>query len=289
METPTTMLTQGWYDRPFGHAPDQWPVSMMMNDREASLLASLADMGSVVVALSGGVDSAYLAWAAHSTLGDDALAVTGVSPSYSLAQREMVEQLVARFGLRHEWIETREMDVAGYVANAPNRCYFCKSELYGRLAAMAGARGIAAVVDGTNASDLADDRPGRVAAAELGVRSPLVECGIDKRSVRELARRAEIPVWDAPASACLASRIPHGTPVTIGRLDRVERAESALRALGYRQLRVRNHDYVARVEIGGDELAAALEPSRVHEITRALRPIGFVRVTVDPAGYRSRE
>lgn len=256
---------------------------------EARLLESLSEMGSVVVALSGGVDSAYLAWAAHRAVGSRALAVTGVSPSYPQVQREMVEQIVATTGLAHEWIDTHEMDVDGYVRNAPNRCYFCKTELYGLLAALARERGYGAVVDGTNLDDVGDHRPGRVAAEEQGVRSPLLECGVGKRAVRELARRAGVPVWDAPASACLASRIPHGTPVTIGRLSRVERGEAALRALGFRQLRVRNHDDLARVEIARDELPRALDPAMAEAIVAALKPVGFRLVTLDLEGYRSRE
>lgn len=260
-----------------------------IDELEGRLMELLERMGSVVVALSGGVDSAYLAWAAHNALGDRALTVTGVSPSYPDVQRQMVEQLVATFGLRHEWIDTHEIEVEGYVANAPNRCYFCKTELYSRLSALASERGFATVLDGTNLDDLGDDRPGRVAASEHGVRSPLLECEIGKAAVRALARRANVPVWDAPASACLASRIPHGTPVTIGRLDKVERGEAALRALGFRQLRVRNHDEMARVEIARDELARALDPVMADAIVEALKPVGFKRVALDLEGYRSRE
>ena len=262
---------------------------MSSSEQETGLFDALSEMGSVVVALSGGVDSAYLTWAAHRTLGDRALAVTGVSPSYSQAQREMVEQLVELTGVRHEWIETHEIEVEGYVRNAPNRCYFCKTELYTALSDLARERGYAAVVDGTNLDDLGDDRPGRVAAAEREVRSPLLECGIGKQAVRELARRAGLPVWDAPASACLASRIPHGTPVTIGRLTRVERGESAVRALGFRQLRVRCHDDLARVEIARDELARALDPAMAAAIVEAVKPAGFRFVALDLEGYRSRE
>jgi uncharacterized protein len=262
---------------------------MSLHDQEAELFEALSAMGSVVVALSGGVDSAYLTWAAHRTLGERALAVTGVSPSYSQVQREMVDQLVATTGVRHEWIETHEIEVDGYVRNAPDRCYFCKTELYTALSELARERGYSAVVDGTNLDDLGDHRPGRVAAGERGVRSPLLECGIGKAAVRELARRAGLPVWDAPASACLASRIPHGTPVTIGRLTRVERGEAAVRALGFRQLRVRCHDDLARVEIARDELARALDPAMAAAIVEAVKPAGFQFVALDLEGYRSRE
>jgi len=244
-------------------------------------------MGSVVVALSGGVDSAYLAWAAHQALGDRACAVTGISPSFPEEQRGVVERLVAATGMRHEWIDTHEMDVDGYVRNAPDRCYFCKSELYGLLADFAVRRGFATVCDGTNADDLTDHRPGRIAASERGVRSPLVECGIGKAELRDFAQSAGLEVWDAPASACLSSRIPHGTPVTIKRLSQVERGEAALRKLGFRQVRLRNHDEIARVEIARDELAKALDPDVAASILDAIKPLGFKFVALDLEGYRT--
>lgn len=256
---------------------------------EGRLFEELAGMGSVLVALSGGVDSAYLAWAANRMLGDRALAVTGLSPSLATEQRAVVETLVARFGFRHEWIETHEMDREGYVANAPNRCYFCKTELYSLLEGLAAERSIVAVVDGTNVDDLGDHRPGRIAAAEHRVRSPLIDCGVGKAAIRALARRAGLPVWDAPASACLASRIPHGTPVTIGRLSKVERGEAALKGLGFRQVRVRNHDEIARIEIATPELHRALSPAMAAAMAAALKPLGFRYVALDLEGYRSRE
>ncbi len=273
------------------HEQDELPISetARLRDLSGRLESFLESAGSVVVALSGGVDSALLAAMAGRTLGRRALAVTGVSPSYPEVQRAMVESVVGRFSLEHEWIETKEIDDERYVRNAPDRCYFCKSELYTRLTTLARDRGMSMVVDGTNADDLSDHRPGRIAAAELGVRSPLVESGAGKRDVRAMARALDVPVWDAPASACLASRIPHGTPVTIARLGRVERAEAALRGLGFRQLRVRHHDDIARIELAQDEMSSALDAAMARAMSEAVRAAGFQRVVLDLDGYRSRE
>lgn len=249
----------------------------------------LESLGSAVVALSGGVDSALVAVVAYRVLGTQAVAVTGLSPSFPEVQRGMVESVVVRFGLEHVWLDTDEIDDPSYVRNSPDRCYYCKSELYGRLAALARDRGLSVVVDGTNVDDLADDRPGRTAAAELGVRSPLLECGIGKRSVRELARELGVPVWDAPASACLASRIPHGTPVTIERLGTVERAEAALRRLGFRQVRVRHHETIARIEVAPEEMPRAVASPMSEAVVRAVKAAGFRYAVLDLEGYRSRE
>lgn len=273
------------------HEQDELPDAEIarLGDLSGRLESFLESAGSVVVALSGGVDSALLAAMAGRTLGRHALAVTGVSPSYPEIQRAMVESVVARFSLEHEWIETKEIDDERYVRNAPDRCYFCKSELYTRLTTLARDRGMSMVVDGTNADDLSDHRPGRIAAAELGVRSPLVESGAGKRDVRAMARALDVPVWDAPASACLASRIPHGTPVTIARLGRVERAEAALRGLGFRQLRVRHHEDIAQIELAPDEMSSALDAATARAMSDAVRAAGFSRVVLDLDGYRSRE
>lgn len=270
-------------------AEQQMAAEVRLQELTGSLEAFFESAGSVVVALSGGVDSALLAAIAGKTLGTRALAVTGVSPSYPDVQRAMVQSVVGRFALEHEWVHTNEIEDERYVRNAPDRCYFCKSELYTRLSMLAQDRGYSLVVDGTNADDLTDHRPGRVAAEELGVRSPLVECGAGKRDVRALARVLDVPVWDAPASACLASRIPHGTPVTIARLGRVERAEAALRGLGFRQLRVRHHEDIARIEIAPEEMPAALDAAMARAMSEAVRAAGFGRVVLDLDGYRSRE
>jgi uncharacterized protein len=257
-----------------------------MNDKADALRGALSSMGAVVVAYSGGVDSAYLACVAHDTLGERALAVTADSPSYPQHHREMARQIAEQFGLRHRIIQTLELERPDYRANPPNRCYFCKHELYTTLAAIAAERGGATIVDGANADDRGDYRPGRQAAREFGVRSPLDEADLTKRDIREWSRRAGLPTWDEPASACLSSRIPYHSEVTAEKLRRIERAESALRGLGFRVCRVRHHDDAARVEIGRDELPRALGPELSERIVHELRTIGFEQVTIDPKGYR---
>jgi uncharacterized protein len=254
--------------------------------REAALLARLRELPSLVVAYSGGVDSAFLAWAATQVLGAQALCVTAESASYPERHREMALSIARDFGLHHEIIRTAEMDRPEYRANQPDRCYFCKNELYTHLTALAERRGFAAVADGSNADDRGDYRPGRRAAREFGVISPLDEVGLSKDDIRELSRQTGLPTWDEPASACLSSRIPYFSEVTAEKLRVIEQAEQALRDLGFRVLRVRHHGEVARVEIARAEMSRLLDPSVSQAVDAALRQLGFTYVTVDLRGYR---
>jgi len=259
--------------------------------KEAALGRTLASLGSVVVAYSGGVDSAYLALMAARTLGSRAVAVTADSASYPERHRRLALEIAREFGLQHEVIHTGELDRPDYRANPANRCYFCKHELYTHLSRIAARLG-AVVVDGNNADDRGDYRPGRRAAREFGVRSPLDEVDLAKDEIRELSRRAGLPTWDEPASACLSSRIPYGFEVTDGKLRMIERAEQAIAAMGFRVCRVRHHrdsdrqQDLARVEIGRDELSRALLPDVSAAIVRELTAIGYASVTLDPEGYR---
>jgi pyridinium-3,5-biscarboxylic acid mononucleotide sulfurtransferase len=255
-------------------------------ERENRLLARLAEIPSLIVALSGGADSAYLAWAAHEALGASALSVTALSPSYSAHDRAVVEEFVGKLGVRHEFIETHEMENPAYRANAADRCYFCKDELFSALDELAHSRGFAAVAYGVNADDTLDFRPGHRAATEHQVLAPLLDAGLRKSEIRHLSRRAGLPTWDRPASACLASRLPYGTEVTPERLGLVERGEAALRALGFRQFRVRLHDKLARVEIAHDEMPRALAPEMAAAIADGLKAAGFAYVALDLEGYR---
>jgi pyridinium-3,5-biscarboxylic acid mononucleotide sulfurtransferase len=251
------------------------------------LRSVLSLMRSVIVAFSGGVDSAYLAFAATEVLGDQALCVTAESASYPARHRELALRVAREFTLRHEIIHTGEVARPEYRANPEDRCYFCKHELYTRLTSMARDRGFATVADGTNADDRGDYRPGRRAAREFGVRSPLDEAGLTKADIRELARQAGLPVWDEPASACLSSRIPYHNEVTPEKLRQIERGENALHALGFRVCRVRHHDSLARVEVASEDLGRALEPGMYDAIVRELQAAGYESVTIDPRGYRT--
>jgi pyridinium-3,5-biscarboxylic acid mononucleotide sulfurtransferase len=255
-------------------------------DKERLLLTKLSELPSLIVALSGGADSAYLAWAAQRALGDRALSVTALSPSYSAHDRNIVEDFVRTQDIRHEFVETHEMENPAYRANAGDRCFFCKDELFSVLDQLALRRSFTATAYGVNADDTLDFRPGHRAAMEHRVLAPLLDAGMRKSEIRSLSQRAGLPTWDRPASACLASRVPYGTEVTPERLSLVERGEAALRALGFRQFRVRLHDKLARVEIAPDEMPQALAPEMAAAIAKELRTVGFAYVSLDLEGYR---
>jgi len=268
------------------HIRNAESAAVPAEEKENLLLARLAEIPSLIVALSGGADSAYLAWAADEALAARALSVTALSPSYSAHDRAVVEEFVSKLGLSHEFVETHEMDNPAYRANAADRCYFCKDELFSVLDDLAKTRGFTAVAYGVNADDTLDFRPGHRAATEHQVLAPLLDADLHKAEIRLLSRRAGLPTWDRPASACLASRLPYGTEVTSERLGLVERGEAALRALGFHQFRVRLHDKLARVEISPDEMPRALSPEMAAAIADRLKAVGFAYVALDLQGYR---
>jgi uncharacterized protein len=255
--------------------------------KQQRLEEQLSKLPSVIVAYSGGVDSAYLAYAAHQALGERMLAVTALSASYSTRDRAEAEKCVTRFNFPHEFIETDELANPRYRANNADRCYFCKDELFDKLDELAGRRGFAAVAYGINQDDLGDWRPGQQAAREHKVLTPLLDAGMSKADIRELSRQVELPVWDRPASACLSSRLAYGIEVTAERLAVVEKGEEAVRALGFRQFRVRYHDELARIEIALDELPRALDPAMARKFVEIFKPLGFKFVTLDLEGFRS--
>jgi pyridinium-3,5-biscarboxylic acid mononucleotide sulfurtransferase len=256
------------------------------NEKQEKLIARLRALGSAIVAFSGGADSAYLAWMAHRTLGARALAITALSPSFSAYDRRQAETSAAEVGMRHEFVETHEFENPLYVVNQADRCYHCKTELFSVLEKLRAERGFAAVAYGVNADDMKDFRPGHRAASEFGVAAPLLDAGLTKADIRELSRRAGLATWDRPASACLSSRVPFGMPVTVETLSRVERAEIKLREFGFRQVRVRAHGELARIEIAPDELPRALQTEMAETLTACVRDSGFTTATLDPEGYR---
>lgn len=257
-----------------------------LQEREAALFGRLREFPSLIVAYSGGVDSAFLGWAARQVLGERVLCVTADSPSYPDRHRQMALDVARTFGLPHEIVGTAELENPEYRANDANRCYHCKHELYTRLTALAAERGFAAVADGSNADDRGDYRPGRRAAREFGVVSPLDDAALTKQDIRELSRRAGLPTWDEPASACLSSRVPYFSEVTPEKLRAIEAAEADLRSFGFRVLRVRHHGDIARIEVGPDELARLVEPAMARAVDVAIRRHGFTHVAVDLRGYR---
>ncbi len=252
----------------------------------AALRETIGGLESALVAYSGGADSALVLKVAHQALGERALGVIACSPSYPESERRDAVALAEQLGAPVIQVQTDEMDDPNYVANRGDRCYFCKHELFTKLESLRAERGFAAILDGYNADDVGDYRPGIQAAREHHVRHPLQEVGLSKAEIREISRELGLPTWDKPAMACLSSRIPHGTPIQIGMLQQVDDAEQLLRRLGFRQLRVRHHNKIARIEVESSELPRLLEPAIRDQIVRELRKLGYGFVTVDLAGYR---
>src|SRR5687767_15151090 len=262
-------------------------VALDATAREERLRELFRQLDSVIVAYSGGVDSSYVAYIANAELGPRAICITGQSASLPAYQREEIDRVVERFGFHHEIIQTEELENPGYRANNADRCFFCKDELYTKLESVARSRNIQHIVDGSTVDDLSDYRPGRQAAIQHAVRSPLIEVGLSKGEVRELSRRVELPTWDKPASPCLSSRIAYGTTVTIERLSKVDRGEEILREFGFREFRVRHHDQLVRLEIAQSEMDRVLRKDVIDQLATRFRELGFKYVTLDLQGFRS--
>ncbi len=262
-------------------------ATLTAEEKEQNLRRLMREMQRVLVAYSGGVDSAYLALIATQELGENAVCITGISPSVSQIQREEAERTAADFDFHFRTIQTDELENPTYQANPTNRCFHCKTELYGKLSALAKEKKIKYILDGTNTDDLGDYRPGKIAATEKGVRSPLIEVGFNKNEIRKQSKKHNLLTWDKPASPCLSSRIAYGVPVTIERLSKVERGEAILRGLGFREFRVRVHDEIVRLEIAPNEMEKALSLEMTEKLADIFCNLGFKYVTLDLHGYRS--
>ncbi len=263
------------------------PATLTAEEKEQNLRGLMREMQQVLVAYSGGVDSSYLALIAAQELQEKAVCITGISPSVSQKQREEAKQIAEDFKFNFQTIETDELENPQYQANPTNRCYHCKTELYGKLHLIAERNKIKFILDGANTDDVGDYRPGRQAAAEKSVRSPLIEVGLSKAEIRELSRKQKLPTWSQPSSPCLSSRIAYGVPVTIERLSKVERGEEIVRQFGFREFRVRVHDELVRLEIAPGEMERALDLKITEKLAGKFRKLGFKYVTLDLHGYRS--
>lgn len=260
--------------------------SAALDAKEQKLFDELRSLGRLIIAYSGGTDSAYLAWAAHKVLGDAAIAITADSPSIPASHKRDAEAFARECGFRHEYVDTHEFENPDYVRNDKDRCFHCKDELFEVLEAYAVRHGYTTIVYGVNTDDLGDYRPGQRAAKLHSVKAPLVDAGLSKQEIRELSRRAGLTTWDRPAAACLSSRVPYGTPVTVETIRTIEEGEDSVRALGFRQYRVRFHGDLVRIEIAKDELPKALTPEMAAAFSRIFRGLGFHYVTLDLEGYR---
>ena len=255
--------------------------------KEERLRELFRSFGRVIVAYSGGVDSSYVAYIANVELGPEAICITGESASLAQHLRSEIKDAVTRFGLNHRIVHTQELENPNYLANKSDRCFFCKDELYSKLESIARNEHVQVIVDGSTTDDLSDFRPGRKAASQHSVRSPLIEVGLSKAEVRILSLKAELPTWDKPASPCLSSRVAYGTPVTIERLSKIDLGETILRELGFREFRVRDHDTLVRLEISASEMSQVLNTETVKELADRFKALGFKYVTLDLQGFRS--